>query len=77
MKTYFVLKQAPCHEDVRGNRGTAPRNLTSSIDGGEWSDSRPGCFIPEETAPGTYWIGSWGEGPRAGMVFPARSLVIS
>jgi hypothetical protein len=33
--------------------------LTSAVDGGEWSASRPGRFIPRERAPGTQWIGSW------------------
>jgi hypothetical protein len=28
-------------------------------DGGEWSVSRPGRFIPTERAPGTLWIGGW------------------
>jgi hypothetical protein len=34
-------------------------SLTSAIDGGEWSDSRPGRFTPRERAPGTPWIGGW------------------
>jgi hypothetical protein len=38
--------------------------LTSALDGGEWSASRPGRFIPRETAPGTHWNGGW-VGPRA------------
>jgi hypothetical protein len=33
--------------------------LISALDGGEWSDSRPGRFIPRERAPGTHWIGGW------------------
>jgi hypothetical protein len=40
--------------------------LTSALAGGEWSASRPGCFIPWERAPGTHWIGAW-VGPRAGF----------
>jgi hypothetical protein len=35
--------------------------LTSALTGGEWSASRPGCFIP-----GTHWIGWW-VGPGAGL----------
>jgi hypothetical protein len=31
--------------------------LTSALDGGEWSASRPGRFTPRERAPGTHWIG--------------------
>jgi hypothetical protein len=35
--------------------------LTSALDGGEWSTSRPGCFTPC-----THWIGGW-VGPRGGL----------
>jgi hypothetical protein len=31
--------------------------LTSALDGGEWSASRPGRFTPKERACGTHWIG--------------------
>jgi hypothetical protein len=30
--------------------------LTSVLDGGEWSASRPDRFTPGEGAQGTYWI---------------------
>jgi hypothetical protein len=33
--------------------------LTSVLEGGEWSASRPGRFAPKERAPGTHWIGGW------------------
>jgi hypothetical protein len=33
--------------------------LTSALDGGEWSDSRPGSFTPRERASDTHWIGGW------------------
>jgi hypothetical protein len=33
--------------------------LTSALDGGEWSASRPSCFTPREITPGTHWIGGW------------------
>jgi hypothetical protein len=33
--------------------------LTSALVGGEWSESRPGRFIPGERTPGTHWIGGW------------------
>jgi len=39
-------------------------SLTSALDGGEWSASRPGRFTSRERAPGTHWIGGW-VGPRA------------
>jgi hypothetical protein len=40
--------------------------LTSALVGGEWSDSRPGYFTPEERAPGTHWIGGCVD-PRADL----------
>jgi len=33
--------------------------LTSALDEGEWSTSRPGRFTTRETAPGTRWIGDY------------------
>jgi hypothetical protein len=33
--------------------------LTSSIDRGEWSASRPGCLTPGERVPGTHRVGGW------------------
>jgi hypothetical protein len=53
-------------KSVWGNRGIAPLFLTSALDGGERSASRPCRFIPEGRAPGTHWIGGW-VGPRAGL----------
>jgi hypothetical protein len=41
-------------------------SLTSALDGGEWSVSRTGRFIPREKAPDTQCIGGW-VGPRAGL----------
>jgi hypothetical protein len=39
-------------------------SLTSALDGGEWSASRPGRFTPRQRDPGTHWMGEW-VGPRA------------
>jgi len=39
-------------------------SLTSALDGGEWSASRLGRFIPRERPSGTNWIRGW-VGPRA------------
>jgi hypothetical protein len=39
-------------------------SLTSALDGGEWSASRPGRFTLRERTLGTHWIGGW-VGPRA------------
>jgi len=36
------------------------------LDGGEWSASRPGHYIPRERAPGAKWRGGW-VGPRADL----------
>jgi hypothetical protein len=41
-------------------------SLTSALDGGEWSDSRPGHFTPRERDPGAHWIGGC-VGHRAGL----------
>jgi len=36
---------------------SSTHSLTSALDGGKWSASRPGRFTPKEKAPGTHWIG--------------------
>jgi hypothetical protein len=38
-------------------------SLTSALDRGEWSVSRPGRFTPKEGTPITHLIGGW-VGPR-------------
>jgi hypothetical protein len=43
--------KAPRHGNVWGSGGVARRILTSVVDGGEWSASRPGRFILGERAP--------------------------
>jgi hypothetical protein len=45
-------------------RYSSTHSLTSALDGGEWSASRPGRFTPRERALGTHWIRGW-VGPRA------------
>jgi hypothetical protein len=45
-------------------RYSSKHSLTSALDGGQWSASRPGRFTPRERAPGTHWIGGWVD-PRA------------
>jgi hypothetical protein len=45
-------------------RYRSTHSLTSALDGGEWSASRPGRFTPRVRALGTHWIGGW-VGPRA------------
>jgi len=48
-------------------------SLTSTLDGGEWSASRPCCFIHRERAPVTNWIGGW-VGPRAVLEAMKRKM---
>jgi hypothetical protein len=40
--------------------------ITSVLDGGEWSASRPGHFTREERALVAHWIEGW-VGSRAGL----------
>jgi 4-amino-4-deoxy-L-arabinose transferase-like glycosyltransferase len=40
--------------------------MTSALEGGEWSVSRPGRFTPGKKPPGTHWLGGW-VAPRAGL----------
>jgi hypothetical protein len=40
--------------------------LASVLVGGEWSATRPSCFIPEQWTLGIHWLGGW-FGPRAGL----------
>jgi hypothetical protein len=59
-----VLNQALRHEGLLGEwRYSSTHSLTSALDGGEWSASRPGLFTTMERPPGTHWIGRW-VGPR-------------
>jgi hypothetical protein len=65
VKLSLCFNRAPRHEGVLGEwRYNSTHSLTSTLDGGEWSASRPGRFTPKERAPGTHWIGGW-VGPRA------------
>jgi hypothetical protein len=51
-----LIDYAPHHEDM-GEWSTAPPSLSSALDGGEWSASRSGCFIPREGVSGTtFWM---------------------
>jgi hypothetical protein len=48
---------------------------TSTLDGGEWSASRPGRALPREKDLGTQWTGGW-VGPRAGLDTEARGKIL-
>jgi hypothetical protein len=50
--------------------------LTSALDGGEWSASRPGRFTRKESAPGTHWRGVW-VGSRAVLDTMAKRKIPS
>jgi hypothetical protein len=41
------------------SKGKAPPFLTSTLDGDEWSASRPSHFTLREIAPGTHWMEGW------------------
>jgi hypothetical protein len=49
-----------------GSGGIAPRILSWSLDGGEWSASHLGRFTLRGRAPVTHWIGGWVD-PRTGL----------
>jgi hypothetical protein len=49
-----------------GVRGIASAFLTSALDGGECSATRPGRFTPGEGTPGKHWLRGW-VSPRAGL----------
>jgi hypothetical protein len=54
-----------------GNGGTAPPFLTSALNGGKWSISWAGRFIPGERAFGIHRIGDWlGPRVRLDILFP-------
>jgi hypothetical protein len=64
--TRWWQKKKRRHDDVWVSGGIAPPFLTSALDGGEWSASRPGRFTPREIASGNHWTGGW-VGPRADL----------
>jgi hypothetical protein len=56
----FLFNRAPRHEGLLEEwRHSSTHSLTWALDGGEWSASRPGRFIPRERAPVTHWIRGW------------------
>jgi hypothetical protein len=74
---YITVKAVPLHamEALGGRRYSSYSFLTSALDGGEWSASRPGRVLPPgKRTPGTHWIGGW-VGPRAGLDAGARRKI--
>jgi hypothetical protein len=51
MLSLGIINEAPLHVDEWGLGITTPPFLSSMIDGGEWSVSRPYRCTPWETAP--------------------------
>jgi hypothetical protein len=50
--------------------------LTSALEGGEWSASRPGRTLPPgKEPPGTHCTGGW-VGPRAGLDAEVRGKIL-
>jgi hypothetical protein len=60
------LTDSVSRADVWESGSIAPPFLASALGGGERPASRPGCFTPKETAPGTHCTGGW-VGPRASL----------
>jgi hypothetical protein len=72
-----VLNWELRHEDVLGEWVYSFTNsLTSALDWGEWSDLRPGRFIPRDRTPGIHWTGGWG-GPRASLYTVSKRKIPS
>jgi hypothetical protein len=51
-------------------------SLTSALDGGDLSASRPGRCTPRERVPGTYCIGGWVD-PRAVVDAVVKRKILS
>jgi len=47
-------------------------SLTSALDGGECSASRPDRFTPQRRSPGTSWVG-----PRAGLDVVSKRKILN
>jgi hypothetical protein len=77
VKLSLCFNWAPLHEGVLGEwRYSSTHYLTSALDGGERSASRPGRFTPRERAPGTHWIGGC-VGPRAVLDVVVKRKILS
>jgi hypothetical protein len=71
-------KAVPLHAmEAQGERRYSSYSFyTSTLDGGEWSASRPGrAFTPGESTPGTHCTGGW-VGPRAGLDTEDRGKIL-
>jgi hypothetical protein len=64
VKFYLCLTKSHAMKTYWGVEVYFQAFLTSALDGGEWSASRPGRFTPRERTARIHWIGGW-VGPRA------------
>jgi hypothetical protein len=72
-------KAVPLHatKALGGKEYSSYSFSSSTLDGGEWSASRPGRALdPGKGPPGTHWTGGWA-GPRAGLDTEARGKILS
>jgi hypothetical protein len=61
-----LISYAPRQDDTEGDGDIAPPFLTSALDGGKSSASRPSRFIPRERVLRTHRTEGW-VGPRTGL----------
>jgi hypothetical protein len=61
-----LISRELLREDIWASGVICPLILTSTLDGGEWSASRPYRFTPRERACSTHSIGGW-VGPTASL----------
>jgi hypothetical protein len=74
LNAILPLRSTEAHLGDR--RYSSYSSLTSAVEGGEWSASRPGRALPPgETAPGTPWTGGW-VGPRASLDAEVRGKIL-
>jgi hypothetical protein len=67
---------AICHGGTTGERTYSSYSfLTSTLDGGEWSASRPGRALLWGKDPGTHWTGGW-LGSRACLDTETRRKIL-
>jgi hypothetical protein len=57
IKLSLCLTRHHAMKTYSGSEGIVHAFLTSALDGGEWSASRPSHFTPRERASGTHRIG--------------------
>jgi hypothetical protein len=68
---------SPRHEGVLGEgMYSSTHSLTSALDRGEWSASRPHRFTRRERTPSTHWIGGW-VGPKTVLDAVVKRKILS